>query len=1133
MGNLLGSPFRDYVNNQVKIRQQVHGSGTKNSNRTLDEIAYLNSRNAWVKFASAVYINEERLQLLRNQSNPMVEGVAEGFDLAIKNVLFNGLTPFASDSYSSYDAPIFTEALEANNRNSFKNAASKFVNYTSNFDISGIEGFDPHGKPLNTGAYGVGGRDFGFSPMPGITSVNIKDLNRGSIKKATINIKAHNRNQFDVIDLLYLRLGYTVCLEFGNNIYFDYEPEGSDTRVLKKVEDTLIDRYFWTTINESYASFLDKINEKRKEYKGNYDGIIGVISNFNWSFENDGTYNITLEVTSVGDVIESLKVNLPPLIDIATSANVQNKYEALKNELANRRAKKEEFYDTLYPGLEGQLREIYQNITEGGTTSPFNFTREGIRATLSYKSTITSSPPKLLVDPEQIQPIQDFDNKTFISDSIISKDINWILNFYSIFPANGLGVNDNPLNGGIKILYFKDNKVEKTETFSSGDDKPSWLDNSTQDFRTKNPDYDFYVVVGGQRNTSRTFSPFLGGLFYYRSETLGVDQDELDEKETFYFSQLTPEQQDSAFPEIFTEDNFLQRFYDSATMGEFGINLPKGGKKDENFNSSNTGEEKSPLEIFRERLETGKYKNKINNWFYNIRIYYEFLFSDIINKEVPDTLIDNLPKIELSGDGFFKENTTEGRQIGYRLNPYQYNKKWEEKVGFPSSSGTNNRTTCDIVKLKINPIEHSYFIRLGTLLQFIQDKIIMKVNGKYPYLRIDTDIETNICYTVDNMISVNIKKCLIKNSEFFTRISNPESSKNIGIAKLFVGLEDFQSDLINGQYLYGKIMNIYLNFNRVEEIFNSVDKNNQISLFEVLKAICDDINESLGSVNNIEPVIDKEKNTVKLIDQTSIPGLDEIAPSLGDEYIERKSKKENQIPLEVFGYNTHIDVIGGTGKSIGEDTSNFIRSVGMTTEISKNYATAITIGATAQGEVPGMEATAFSRWNIGIRDRFKSSLFDAESEDTNPTGSLDKQNEAVLQNYKDFAKDKYVTLGLNFNGDNTITINDNYISENKNTVKNYYVYAQAKTTEENYKEFGNDGAIESSIGFLPINLKLEMDGLGGIRIYDYIKINTSFLPSNYPNTLEFICTGVNHKLENNEWVTSLDTLATSISKTKI
>lgn len=1094
MGNLLGEPFKPYVNNQIKLRQEVHGQGGPNSvQRNNISISYLNSRNAWVKLASAVYLEENRLNLLKKQNNPMLIGIGTGYDLAQKNVLFNGLTDF-------------------------KTKEGKYGILTQN--ITELQSQDSLSDYDSRYAYGVGGNDFGFSPMPGITSVNIKDLNRGSIKKSTINIKAHNKNQFDIIDVLYLRLGYTVCLEWGNNIYLSYDESGIISDKLNKVEDTLIDQYFWDVKGEEYTEFSKKIESKREEYRGNYDGIVGVVSNFNWSFENDGTYNITLEVTSVGDVIESLKVNLPPLIDIATSANAQNKYEALKNELANRRAKIEEFYGTLYPGLEGQLREIYQNITEGGTTSPFNFTREGIRATLSYKSTITSSPLKLLVDPEQIQPIQDFDNKTFISDSIISNDINWILNFYSIFPANGLGVNDNPLNGGIKILYFKDNKVGKTETFSSGDDKPSWLDNSTQDFRTKNPDYDFYVVVGGQRNTSRTFSPFLGGLFYYRSETLGVDQDELDEKETFYFSQLTPEQQDSAFPEIFTEENFLQRFYDSATSSGFGINLPKGGKKDENFNSDNIGEEKSPLEIFRERLETGKYKNKINNWFYNIRIYYEFLFSDIINKEVPDTLINNLPKIELSGDGFFKENSNEGRQIGYRLNPFRPSEKWEEKVGFPSSSGTNNRTTCDIVKLKINPIEHSYFIRLGTLLEFIQDKIIMKVNGKYPYLRIDTDPNTNICYVIDNSISVNIKKCLVRNDSFFTRVENGGNQ----YSKLFIGLEKFQSDLINGQYLYGKIMNIYLNFNRVEEIFDSVDKNNQISLFEVLKAICDDINESLGSVNNIEPVIDKELNTIKFIDQTAIPGLDEISSGLGTDYVNRKKLKETQTALEVFGYNQ---------SSTTNDTSNFVRSVGMTTEISKNYATAITIGATAQGEVPGMEATAFSRWNIGIKDRFKNALFDAEISDTSTTSSLDTQNKAVLQNYKDFAKDKYVTLGLNFNGDNTITINDNYISENKNTVKNYYVYAQAKTTEENYKEFGDKGSIESSIGFLPINLKLEMDGIGGIRIYDFVKVNTSFLPSNYPNTLEFICTGVNHKLENNEWVTSLDTLATSISKVTI
>ena len=36
-----------------------------------------------------------------------------------------------------------------------------------------------------------------------------------------INIKAYNTTQFNIIDLLYLRLGYTVLLEWGHSIYIN------------------------------------------------------------------------------------------------------------------------------------------------------------------------------------------------------------------------------------------------------------------------------------------------------------------------------------------------------------------------------------------------------------------------------------------------------------------------------------------------------------------------------------------------------------------------------------------------------------------------------------------------------------------------------------------------------------------------------------------------------------------------------------------------------------------------------------------------------------------------------------------------------------------------------------------------
>ena len=72
--------------------------------------------------------------------------------------------------------------------------------------------------------------------MPGITGFDIKSLNRGSIKKATIKYKLHSKAQFDIFELLYLRLGYTVLVEFGNNIYAD----GQDL-TSQKIGQTLIE----------------------------------------------------------------------------------------------------------------------------------------------------------------------------------------------------------------------------------------------------------------------------------------------------------------------------------------------------------------------------------------------------------------------------------------------------------------------------------------------------------------------------------------------------------------------------------------------------------------------------------------------------------------------------------------------------------------------------------------------------------------------------------------------------------------------------------------------------------------------------------------------------------------------------
>ncbi len=308
-------------------------------------------------------------------------------------------------------------------------------------------------------------------------------------------------------------------------------------------------------------------------------------------------------------------------------------------------------------------------------------------------------------------------------------------------------------------------------------------------------------------------------------------------------------------------------------------------------------------------------------------------------------------------------------------------------------------------------------------------------------------------------------------------------------------------------------MNVYFSFSRLIEIIEDIDENGTITLFKLLKTICSDINESLGYINNIEPVVDKDTNTIRLIDQTPIPGIEEIGKYLG---IKNFSNKEST--LEVFGYNQ-------TSNDPSKYTSTFVNKAGITTEISKNYATMITIGATANGAVPGAESTAFSKWNIGIEDRFKENLISSIDNDSD----IDSQNLNVIINYKRLIKydsnplDMFKIVGLAQNSNPSI--NPAQIKANTSTIPNYYKYAQAKTSLTSEE-------LESSVGFLPFNLKLDMDGLSGIKIYNKINVNSSFLPSNYPQTLKFIVTGVNHKLSGNDWKTSLNTIATSNSKAK-
>jgi hypothetical protein len=64
-----------------------------------------------------------------------------------------------------------------------------------------------------------------------------------------------------------------------------------------------------------------------------------------------------------------------------------------------------------------------------------------------------------------------------------------------------------------------------------------------------------------------------------------------------------------------------------------------------------------------------------------------------------------------------------------------------------------------------------------------------------------------------------------------------------------------------------------------------------------------------------------------------------------------------------------------------------------------------------------------------------------------------------------------------------------------------------------------------TIGFLPFDLTLTIDGLSGMKVYQKYTIDTDFLPSNYPLSLEFLIKGITHTIQNNQWITTLESVA--------
>jgi len=420
-----------------------------------------------------------------------------------------------------------------------------------------------------------------------------------------------------------------------------------------------------------------------------------------------------------------------------------------------------------------------------------------------------------------------------------------------------------------------------------------------------------------------------------------------------------------------------------------------------------------------------------------------------------------------------------------------------------------------------------YYVRLGYFLEYIQNNILPYIETPdIPIQKIDTDIESNVIYLMARQLSTNPGICI------FNKVFDTSS----GFIEFAAGTNNFVVSSPNGKNQYGKIMNAYFNMQYILTQMDSLkNEDGKVPLYDLLNCLCQGWNNATGNFNKLEPTVDVDENIIRFTDEVTLPDK--------DSWLGKQSKSTALASFDVYGYyygqgkiyDDKKNLISDDGYNKGQSHAGFIRDISFNTTISPNLATMITVGATSNGYVVGQDSTALSRMNAGLNDRFKKTIKTHQDTDTNGSGSINENYKGALNSFNIFLSE----LG-SYKGTTKPKWNQEAITNFTNTAVTFYEYDQAKQSlqaagltpdEASVSAQRNDFSILSTkpsspnIGFLPFDLQLTMDGLSGMKVYQKYIADSSFLPSNYPTSLEFLIKGITNTIQNNEWTTTLESIA--------
>lgn len=401
----------------------------------------------------------------------------------------------------------------------------------------------------------------------------------------------------------------------------------------------------------------------------------------------------------------------------------------------------------------------------------------------------------------------------------------------------------------------------------------------------------------------------------------------------------------------------------------------------------------------------------------------------------------------------------------------------------PFTSKSSNSSSTGTTTLGIT----QYYVRLGHMLEWIQDNLLIydikKDQKKVPYLKLNTDVENNLCLSFPYQVSADPFVCVIptknldKNSKGWQYFNGSKSKI------------DLSAYFVDGNPYVGKVMNIFVNIDFIAKTLNEgVDNNGRSNLLTFLKNMLVGINDALGNVNKLDAVYDSETNEIQIIEGSRL---------------NKVSEGSNIGVFEVYGVK-----LGNKG--------SFVTNVDFQVQLPPNMAAMATISAQSTGNIVGENATALSKMNVGLTDRIITTKLDAASIGGIEAGSK-TDPEVIFQknitNLSNGLKDLY--KNLTYQKDNV----DALKSINRDIAS--YTVGYAAEKEQLPAPF-----------FIPFNLSLDMDGLSGMRNYERFAISEEVLPYSYRTSngngvIDFLIKGISHNIANNQWTTKIESLTVS------